>query len=461
MLLVAIAVLSAAILVLLLRRSKSPPDFDRHLDRLESRLVTDLNHVRDGVTTAIANSGDNASKAQHELAVELRAATDETRAQVLDVLVQRFESIRAGLADALAASRASQDQRLDNVAHELGTMKDAQTKALHELQEHVQKRLDEVRHDNEEKLEKMRVTVEEKLQSTLEARLGESFRQVSERLEQVQSGLGEMRVLASGVGDLKRVLTNVRSRGTFGEVQLSALLEQVLTADQYGVNVNTVPASAERVEFAIKMPGRDNGAPVYLPVDAKFPQADYQRLQQAYDDGDVAAADEAKKALRQCALGEARTIREKYLSPPHTTDFALMFLATEGLYAEVLRIPGLVEELQRARVIPVGPTNLHALLNSLQMGFRTLAIEKRSSEVWNVLAGVKTEFAKFGTSLEAVSKKLQEASNKIDDTARRSRVLEKSLRSVETLPTVSQTVSLEEPSTDSLDAPTSVVVPED
>jgi DNA recombination protein RmuC len=259
---------------------------------------------------------------------------------------------------------------------------------------------------------------------------------VSERLEQVHRGLGEMQALATGVGDLKRVLTNVRTRGTFGEVQLEALLEQVFTAAQYDKNVATVPGSRERVEFAVRLPGRDEcGHVVHLPIDAKFPQEDYLRLQDAYDVGDAAAVESARRGLRTRLLDEAASIRAKYLAPPHTTDFALLFVPTEGLYAEALRLPDLVEVLQRDhRVVLVGPTTLYAVLNSLQMGFRTLAIEKRSSEVWKVLGAVKTEFARFAASLDDVKKKLQEASNKIEFSERRSRVMAKTLRGVDSLP---------------------------
>ncbi|HEY3296614.1 MAG TPA: DNA recombination protein RmuC [bacterium] len=311
-----------------------------------------------------------------------------------------------------------------------------QLDATERLMAQIRLSLDAMRADNESKLEKIRATVDEKLQTTLENRLGESFKLVSERLELVHKGLGEMQSLASGVGDLKRVLTNVRSRGTFGEVQLAALLEQVLTPAQYDCNCATIPGSSERVEFAIRLPGRDDDTSiVHLPIDAKFPQEDYLRLQDAYEAGDQAALDAARKALRTRLLNEAATIRAKYVSPPHTTDFALLFLPTEGLYAEVLRIGGVAEAMQTDQhVILVGPTTLYAVLSSLQMGFRTLAIEKRSSEVWTILAAVKTEFGKFGESLSAVSRKLQEASNKIEDSAKRSRAVERTLRQVEALP---------------------------
>jgi DNA recombination protein RmuC len=346
------------------------------------------------------------------------------------------EAQRKALDDLREAQGRKLSEMQDALLRGLGEMGERQQAALVSLQARVDAQLAEMRRDNEGKLEKIRATVEEKLQATLETRLGESFKVVSERLEQVYRGLGEMQTLAAGVGDLKRVLTNVRSRGTFGEVQLGALLEQVLTPDQYARNVATVPESGERVEFAVKLPGRDGSkSVVWLPIDAKFPQEDYLRLQTAYEGGDAAGIEEASKALRRRILSEAETIRTKYVAPPATTDFAILFCATEGLYAEVLRIPGLGEELQRThRVIPIGPTTLYALLNSLQMGFRTLAIERRSSEVWQILAAVKTEFSKFGDSLEAVSKKLEEASNKMTDTTRRSRAVERKLKAVEALP---------------------------
>lgn len=303
------------------------------------------------------------------------------------------------------------------------------------LREEVTARLREIREDNERRLEDMRRTVDEKLHETLERRLGESFRQVSERLEQVHQGLGEMQALAAGVGDLKRVLTNVKTRGMWGEVQLSRLLEQVLAPDQYEANVAT-KGSGERVEFAIKLPGRDgDGKCVWLPIDAKFPLEDYQRLLDAYDQADAVAADATARALEQRVKAAARDIRDKYLNPPVTTDFAIMFLPTEGLYAEVLRRPGLVDTLQQDfRVVVSGPTTLLALLNSLQMGFRTLAIEKRSSEVWELLGAVRTQFGVFGEVLAKVQKRLHQASETIEDAARKSRRIESKLRRVQEVP---------------------------
>ncbi|MDA0698527.1 MAG: DNA recombination protein RmuC, partial [Chloroflexi bacterium] len=277
----------------------------------------------------------------------------------------------------------------------------------------------------------------EKLQSTLETRLSESFKLVSERLERVHQGLGEMQALASGVGDLKRMLSNVKTRGTWGEMQLSALLEQVLTAEQYAKNVATIPGSEDRVEFAIRLPGQSADAQqvVWLPVDAKFPKEDYERLNSALEDGDKPAADAARKALELRVRAEARTIKEKYIEPPHTTDFAILFLPLEGLYAEVLRVPDIVESLQRDhRVVLAGPTTLAALLNALQMGFRSLAIEKRTSEIWQVLGAVKTEFAKYNDVLQKVREKLQQATNVVEKAEVRTRAITKQLRKVEELP---------------------------
>jgi DNA recombination protein RmuC len=278
---------------------------------------------------------------------------------------------------------------------------------------------------------------------TLNTRLTESFGQVAKLLGEVQTGLGEMQTLASGVGDLKRVLTNVKTRGTWGEVQLSNLLEQVLIPEQYASNVATKPGSPERVEFAIKLPGRDPGeGPVWLPIDAKFPKEDYERLVEAAERADPEAVELAARELEEQVRHEASEIQKKYIEPPHTTDFGILYLPTEGLYAEVLRRPGLAERLQREnRVMVAGPTTLAALLNSLQMGFRTLAIQKRSSEVWQVLGAVKTEFAKFGDVMDKVQKKLQEATNVIDSVKSRSNVIRKKLRDVEELPSA-QALSL-------------------
>lgn len=309
------------------------------------------------------------------------------------------------------------------ISQDTGQSREAQYKIAQDLQKRVQDNLD-----------KIRGAVEEKLQATLEARLGASFKQVSERLEQVYKGLGEMQTLATGVGDLKRVLTNVRTRGSFGEAQLAQLLEQVLVPSQYDKNVATIPGSVERVEFAVRLPGEDDGRPVYLPIDAKFPVEDYDRLIIAYAAGDNAGIEEAGKNLRKRVLEEAAKIRRKYVSPPHTTDIALLYFPTEGLYAEVLRYPGVLDELQAMKIVPCGPTTLFAVLNSLHLGFKTLALQKRSHEVWQVLGIVKTEFVKFGDTLAKVKEKLDQASKKISETEIRSRAMQRALRDVESMP---------------------------
>ena len=314
------------------------------------------------------------------------------------------------------------------------------------LRQTLETKLSAIQTDNSQKLEQMRLTVDEKLHNTLEQRLGDSFKLVSDRLEQVHKGLGEMQALASGVGDLKKVLTNVKIRGTWGEVQLDNLLEQVLSPEQYAKNVVTRPNSNERVEFAIKLPGRNDGTDkVWLPIDAKFPLEDYQKLMEAQDLGDIVKMEESRKALESRIREEAKTLRDKYLEPPFTTDFGLLFLPIEGLYAEVIRRPGLSDYLQReCRVTVTGPTTLTAILNSLQMGFRTLAIEKRSSEVWQVLGAVKTEFGKFGEVLAKTKKKLDEARNTIDEAEKRSRSMDRKLRQVESLPVSEAQILLDE-----------------
>ena len=353
----------------------------------------------------------------------------------------RLDTLRETLNDDARKARGEQTEALRSFAAALdarvGELTRNNAERLGELRATLENKLRELQVDNAAKLEQMRATVDEKLQTTLETRLGESFRLVSERLEQVQRGLGEMQQLATGVGDLKRVLTNVRTRGTFGEVQLGALLEQVLTIEQYETNCITVPGSSERVEFAVRLPGTHSDKPIRLPIDAKFPREDYERLMDAQDRVDVEAVAASSAALERQVRIEAKRICEKYVAPPHTTDFALLFLPTEGLYAEVLRRPGLFESLQRdQRVILVGPTTLLALLNSLQMGFRTLAIEQRSSEVWQLLGAVKAEFGKFAGILEKTRDQLDTVRNSIDKAGVRTRAIEKQLKGVETLPGV-------------------------
>jgi DNA recombination protein RmuC len=342
-----------------------------------------------------------------------------------------------------------QKNMLDSFSKQLGDMTKLNEAKIETLRQTIEDRLKALQEDNTRKLEQMRAVVDEKLQVTLEKRLGESFKQVSERLEQVYKGLGEMRSLASGVGDLKKVLTNVKTRGTWGEIRLGNILEQILTPDQYDMNVATKNNSSERVEFAIKLPGPDDDREriVWLPIDSKFPQEDYQRLVDAQEAADKEQAEKSIKNLETRIKSEAKLIKEKYLDPPHTTDFGIMFLPVEGLYAEVLRRPGLCDVLQREhRIVVTGPTTLAALLNSLQMGFRTLAIEKRSSEVWDLLGAVKTEFGKFGSVLAKTKKKLQEASNTIGKAEIRTRAIARKLRKVQELPSGDTFTGLQEAS---------------
>ncbi|WP_457356163.1 DNA recombination protein RmuC [Roseateles sp. P5_D6] len=408
-----------------------------------------------GVAPELLQSNE---RLERELRDELGRSASGTRqelvqglAQFQQVLAQGLQGNNNSLAQQALAAREAQDaaalrsaqgqaesmQRLaDGMRDQLQAMSLGNEQRFAELRHTVELRLTSIQQDNEKKLEQMRATVDEKLHATLEQRLGESFKQVAERLEQVHKGLGEMQNLARDVGSLNRVLTNVKTRGIFGEVQLAGLLEQVFTPEQYAANVATLPGSSERVEFAIKLPGqRDDGQPLWLPIDAKFPREDYERLLDAQEKGDPVAAEASAKAIEMRLRMEARTIREKYIAPPHTTDFGILFVPTEGLYAEALRRPGLMESLQREhKVMLCGPTTLLATLTSLQMGFRTLALEKRSAEVWEVLGAVKTEFGKFGEVLAKTKKKLEEASNTIDLAETRTRQMTRKLKSVEALP---------------------------
>jgi DNA recombination protein RmuC len=346
-----------------------------------------------------------------------------------------FQDVSQTLLQSIGQLGQGQNERLSAFAQELARVSASLDTRFEQLRGAVETRLHALQTENAGKLDEMRRTVDEKLHATLEQRLGESFKLVSERLELVHRGLGEMQGLAAGVGDLKRVFANVKTRGSWGEVQLANLLEQMLTTGQYAANVATRPGSNDRVEFAIRLPGKEVDHPVWLPIDAKFPLEDYQRLLEAQEAGDMAAAEEAGRKLEARLKQEARRIREKYVAPPDTTDFAILDLPTEGLYAEALRRPGLTDALQREwRINLAGPSTLTALLNSLQMGFRTLAIEQRSAEVWAVLGAVKSEFASFGEALAHTKKKLQEATNSIDKAEVRTRAVSKRLKAVESLP---------------------------
>jgi len=450
LILVALLIVGIACLVLLfvlLARGKKGDDgarFDTLRD--DSRRLESL--IREEQRAGRGELGESFGQFRSHVQEQLTAAAERQHERIegfgkrLDQLTERtdvgLQSLRHGLADDSRKTREESALTLkhfgEGIDQRFAALTAENEKRLGEVRATLETRLGAIQQDNAAKLEQMRATVDEKLQATLETRLGQSFQLVSDRLEAVQRGLGEMQALAAGVGDLKRVLTNVKTRGTFGEVQLGALLEQILVAEQYAANVATIPASAERVEFAIRLPGADDGTPVWLPIDAKYPVEDYQRLLDAQDAADADAAHAAGKALELRVREEARRIRTKYVAPPHTTDFAILFLPTEGLYAEVIRRPGLSEQLQREhRVTVAGPTTLTALLNSLQMGFRTLAIEKRSSEVWHVLAAVKNEFGKFATVLEKTRKQLDTVRNSIDTAGVRTRAIERKLRGVESL----------------------------
>ena len=367
---------------------------------------------------------------------ETLAQMERLERELRDELGRQAQASRADLAGFQQTLLAQGAEAARTQNEQLGQLSLRNEQRLGEVRAAVQEQLKALQEGNERKLEQMRATVDEKLHATLEQRLGESFKQVAERLEQVHQGLGEMQGLARDVGSLNRVLTNVKTRGIFGEVQLAGLLEQVFTPQQYAANVETVPGSGARVEFAIRLPGRgDDGTTLWLPIDAKFPREDYERLLDAQDRADPQAAEAAARAIEVRLKAEARTIREKYVAAPHTTDFAILFVPTEGLYAEALRRPGLVEALQREyRVSLTGPTTLLATLSSLQMGFRTLALEKRSAEVWQVLGAVKTEFGKFGDVLAKTKKKLSEAASTIDAAEVRTRAMARQLKGVESLP---------------------------
>ena len=462
---VGVAVLAIALVIalILLLRPKRETDVEEQFEALADRII-DMGeaharaqerlerNVRGEVTETSRASRTEAGTAfaqfQQTLATQLASMANVQNTQ-LEAFSRQLVTLTESNVQQSQHARDEQSQALkrfgDALTLQLAQMSESNDRRLSEVRATLEARLKDIEANNAAKLEEMRRTVDEKLHATLEQRLGESFKLVSDRLEQVHRGLGEMQTLAAGVGDLKKVLTNVKTRGTWGEVQLESLLEQLLTPEQYAKNVATIPKSNDRVEFAIKLPGRhdapgQSGAnavatPVWLPIDAKFPREDYERLIDAQDRADVVAVEEASRALEGRIRAEAKAIAQKYVAPPHTTDFALLFLPTEGLYAEILRRPGLTDFLQREyRVSVTGPTTLTALLNSLQMGFRTLAIEQRSSEVWQVLGAVKTEFRKFGEVLSKTRSQLEAVSRSIESAETRTRQMSKKLRDVEALP---------------------------
>ena len=419
-LLIIVIIILAAVLTLAFlfsRLLKKISGFDQALKNFEKNQQRTENITKEEIAKNRTETSQNNQLSRQEMSNSLKAFGDS--------LLSRMAEI-AGL----------QKNQLDTFSKQLSTQTRTNEEKLEQMRETVEKRLKTLQDENTKKLEQMRETVDEKLHATLEKRLGESFKVVSERLEQVHKGLGEMQTLAAGVGDLKKVLSNVKTRGIWGEISLGFLIEQLFTPEQYAKNVATKKGSSERVEFAIRLPGRDKDeGEVWLPIDSKFPEADYTRLMEAQEKAEPILVEEAAKSLEKFIKAEAKKINEKYIDPPNTTDFGIMFLPVESLYSEVLRRPGLFEQLQREfRITVTGPTTLAALLNSLQMGFRTLAIEKRSSEVWTLLGTVKTEFGKFGDVLDKTQKKLQEASNTIETAARKSRTIERKLKDVQEMP---------------------------
>lgn len=452
-LLFAIAIAIVLLAMLLLRRGSQ--DVSPLLLQLQHASERSERELREQVQTSAQGTrlelGGNFAQFQHALTTQITGAASLQNSQ-LEAFSQQLAKLSEGnalqlenmrQAMTLQSQSAREEQSLtlkrfgDTLNQTLATLTESNALRMAEIRATLEEKILALQTDNAAKLEEMRKTVDEKLHATLELRLGESFKLVSDRLEKVHQGLGEMQQLAIGVGDLKRVLTNVKTRGTWGEVQLEMLLEQVLTPEQYAKNVETVPGSGERVEFAISLPGKaEDRVPVWLPIDAKFPKEQYERLAEAADRADAEGVLTAGRDLERAIRLEAKTIADKYLSPPLTTDFAILFLPTEGLYAEVMRRPGLADELQRVhRVSIAGPSTLSALLNSLQMGFRTLALEKRSSEVWQVLGAVKTEFGKFGDVLAATKATLERAAKNIENAEVRSRQMSRKLKSVEALPT--------------------------
>jgi DNA recombination protein RmuC len=423
----ALALLLANLLLLIGLLLRKPADSGR------AELLAGMAAGHDRVERELRREiSDNARSSRQELATTF-ATFQQTLVQ------QSAEAIRTQNAQIDAFSQQLtllQKTLSDTLTTQLQSVSESNARRMGEVRETLEKQLAQLQQTNSAKLDEMRRTVDEKLQTTLETRLGESFKQVADRLEQVHKGLGDMQTLAQGVGDLKHLLTNVKTRGIFGEAQLSALLEQVFTVDQYAAQVVTRRGGGSPVDFAVKLPGRsDSGEPLWLPIDAKFPNEDYERLLDAQQRADKPGAEAAGKALEVRIRLEARSIADKYIDPPYTTDFAILFLPTEGLYAEVLRRPGLMEALQRDyRITLAGPTTLLAMLTSLQMGFRTLALEKRSSEVWQVLGAVKTEFGKFGDVLAKVKSQTETVLNTLSSAEQRSRVMGKALRNVEALP---------------------------
>jgi DNA recombination protein RmuC len=421
--------LNAGVRIIDERTAMISTKLDQDIARMGEEATKNRDALRQTIEGKLEGSATNQAEAARNLRTEMTGS---------------FQDLGRVVSETLHQLGAHQKERLEQVTTALSVLTEKQERAQEALKQAVEGRLDAIRNESATKLEEMRRTVDEKLQSTLETRLGESFDRVVGQLERVHKGIGEMQTLAAGVGDLKKVLSNVRVRGTFGEVQLSMLLEQFLSPEQYVKNVQIKVNSQERVEFAIKLPGRDSDGEVLLPVDAKFPQEDFERLVTASESGDIEAVAEAAKELESRIRTSAKTIREKYIATPRTTDFAILYLPTESLYAEVLRRPGLLEQLQREyHVTLAGPTTFTALLNALQMGFRTLAIEKRSSEVWQILGAVRSEFGKYNDVVDKLSKQLNTAAKSVETLGLRTRAMNRTLRDVERLPEATAEILLE------------------
>lgn len=422
----AVTIIALQIVLLLQSRRRGSSELASNFASIEKSVEKTERMVREEIARSREEDGNNARRLRDEVNTSLKMLDDSLTAR-------------------LNQNATLQIKQLDAFSSQINDLTRSNEQKLEQMRNTVEEKLIRLQKDNNDKLEQMRETVDEKLHETLEKRLDGSFKRVSESLEEVHKGLGEMKSLAAGVGDLKKVLTNVKTRGVWGEISLAGLLEQILTSEQYDKNVATKKGSGERVEFAVRLPGRDPGQKiVWLPIDAKFPQEDYQRLIEAQEQANPALAEQASKQLEARIKAEAKNIRDKYIDPPHTTDFGIMFLPTEGLFAEIIRRPGLCDGLQRNyRVVVTGPTTLSALLNSLQVGFQTLAIEKQSSKVWALLGKVKSDFGKFTEMLEKTRKKLQEASNTIDSAAKKSRTIERSLKDVQALPTDEEVTLLE------------------
>jgi DNA recombination protein RmuC len=438
---VVLLVLNIFLTVILLMESKK----DNFSATLKAEMAQNRKELMDNLSQSRKEINDTLDRTNSITIKQLEAMSNVNKNQ-LDTFSNQLISLKDATQQNLELSAKFQKEQLQEIAEQINKLNTTNSQELKQMRETIENKLTSIQKDNNEKLEQMRATVDEKLHNTLETRLGESFNKMNERLESLYKELGEVQSLSSGVNDLKKALTNIKTRGTWGEIALGNIIEDMLSPEQYAENISTKKGSKDRVEFAIKLPGHDDSNKiVYLPIDAKFPQEDYQRLLDAEEEGNKEKIDESRKQLEKRIKAEAADIYNKYLDPPNTTDFGIMFLPTESLFAEVLRIPGLLETLQREyKVTITGPTTLSAILNSLQVGFKTLAIQKRTSEVWDILRSVKTEFGKFKTILLKTQKKIQEANDTLDKATKSTEKMERKLKDVEQLPDM-EVQYLEEP----------------